>query len=192
MDSKKENQTEAVANFTIKTWKGHVIDFEKGLQPEQVDIEDIAHHLSLQCRFVGACNRFYSIAEHSVYVSKFPIKMYGIYYLLHDASEYLLHDITNPLKLFIRKHTDIYDKLTAQFDEAIMTKFELSYVKFCNLKRAIKETDLHVYDLERKFLFSDMSMEDLAEDHPLFGQYFGQHPTDAKEMFLETFNQLTA
>ena len=35
----------------------------------KIDIKDIAKNLSLQCRFNGACGKFYSVAEHSVILS---------------------------------------------------------------------------------------------------------------------------
>ena len=41
---------------------------------EEVDIKDIAHSLAFQCRFNGHSNYFYSIAQHSVIVSKIVSK----------------------------------------------------------------------------------------------------------------------
>lgn len=38
-------------------------------RPEDVDITDIAHALSNQCRYTGHTRMFYSIAEHSYHVS---------------------------------------------------------------------------------------------------------------------------
>lgn len=73
---------------------------------ESICIEDIAHSLSLICRFNGHCSRFYSVAEHSLWCLRIARDM-GLDYatrlwvLMHDASETYLHDITRPLKKFI-------------------------------------------------------------------------------------------
>ena len=54
--------------MVIQTFTGKKFD---PLNPNLNDfcIEDIAHSLSLQCRFTGHCRVFYSVAEHSVHVS---------------------------------------------------------------------------------------------------------------------------
>ena len=53
---------------TIPTYTGKVFD-PFNPDPNNIDIEDIAHHLSNLCRFVGSTFRFYSVAEHSLMIS---------------------------------------------------------------------------------------------------------------------------
>lgn len=75
------------------------------LRPKKEDIklEDIAHALANQCRFSGHTRWHYSVAQHSVLVSKLleregfdtETQMWG---LLHDASEAYLVDLPSPLK----------------------------------------------------------------------------------------------
>ena len=38
--------------------------------PQDIDIVDIAHSLAMQCRYNGHTDRFYSVAEHCVHVSR--------------------------------------------------------------------------------------------------------------------------
>ncbi|MBZ9659744.1 hypothetical protein LB523_11880 [Mesorhizobium sp. ESP-6-4] len=71
-------------------------------RPEEVHIEDIAHSLSLQCRYAGHCKRFYSVAEHSVLIANW-IWWHGsaadaLAGLLHDATEAYLVDMPRPVK----------------------------------------------------------------------------------------------
>jgi uncharacterized protein len=67
-------------------------------QPEEVDIEDIAHALSLPCRFNGHCKQFYSVAEHSIHVSRVVSNENAARGLLHDAAEAYLSYIPQPVK----------------------------------------------------------------------------------------------
>lgn len=86
----------APANNWIRTFSGrqfHVL----APSPEEVHIDDIAHSLSMQCRFVGHVSSFYSVGEHSVRISRHCPKN-PLFGLLHDAAESYLGDLSAPLK----------------------------------------------------------------------------------------------
>lgn len=79
------------------------------------DVRDIARALSMQCRYVGHVDRFYSVAEHSVRISREAEKRMMLEHghaegsetvrrvaqwgLIHDASEAYLGDVSRPLKV---------------------------------------------------------------------------------------------
>jgi hypothetical protein len=82
-------------------------------RPEDIDIEDIAHALSMLCRFGGHCLRFYSVAEHSVLLSRHVAPEHKLWALLHDASEAYLVDVPRPLKPFLRGYREAEGKIMA-------------------------------------------------------------------------------
>lgn len=80
-------------------------------RPEDVCIEDIAHALSMLCRFGGHCLRFYSVAEHSVLLARHSAPENKLWALLHDASEAYLVDVPRPLKPFLRGYREAEGKI---------------------------------------------------------------------------------
>lgn len=69
-------------------------------QQSEVKVLDIAHSLSMMCRFTGHCLKFFSVAQHSVMVARLVkgdaiIKLQALF---HDASEAYIVDIPRPLK----------------------------------------------------------------------------------------------
>ena len=83
--------------------------------PANIDIVDVATHLSRIPRFVGSTDRFFSVAQHSVVVAYLAVAV-GQHYsppphleftvlhtllregLLHDAHEAYMGDVPSPLK----------------------------------------------------------------------------------------------
>lgn len=71
-------------------------------------IERIAHRLALQCRYNGDCYRLYSVAEHSVHMTREAIERgasptVALAVLLHDAPEHVTGDLVPDVK----KHPEI-------------------------------------------------------------------------------------
>lgn len=87
----------------VETYTGRMVD-PLDLKPADVCIEDIAHALSMQCRYNGHCRIFYSVAEHSWEVRSFlELHLDGnreeqLAALMHDAAEAYLHDMVTPIK----------------------------------------------------------------------------------------------
>ena len=83
---------------------------------EDIDIEDIAHALSLLCRANGHFKHFYSVGLHSINCASEAIaRGYSqnvvLGCLLHDGSEAYLADITRPVKKHLPKYLEIEDVL---------------------------------------------------------------------------------
>jgi len=76
--------------------------------PEMICIEDIAHALSMQCRFGGHLPKFYSVAQHSVNVADMSRTLQA---LMHDSAEAYLLDIPSPIKKRLTGYKEIEDNL---------------------------------------------------------------------------------
>lgn len=96
--------------------------------PININIRDIAHSLSMNCRYNGHCSRFYSVAEHSVLMSSYLYDMgwdweTQIWALLHDASEAYLPDMPRPIKGLVNG----FDEAEERIQRAIAMRFNLSW-----------------------------------------------------------------
>lgn len=87
------------------------------VRPDDILIEDVAHHLANICRFGGACRVFYSVAEHCVRASYVGDDAEALARLLHDGPEYVLGDVVRPLKRGggFEAYTEAEDRAAAAF-----------------------------------------------------------------------------
>ena len=105
----------------IRTFTGLYIDvFEP--KPEMICIEDIAHGLSMQCRFGGQLPKFYSVAQHSIHCSEIVSDHLKLEALLHDASEAYLLDIPSPIKNRMPEYKAVEDRLMKAIAAKLGTK----------------------------------------------------------------------
>jgi len=97
--------TERKGNF-MQVWSGGIY-WPLDPRAEEVHIADIAHALSMQCRYAGHVERFYSVAEHSVHVSRLVSPHLALFGLLHDATEAYLVDVPRPVKAHLTNYKEI-------------------------------------------------------------------------------------
>ena len=114
---------------------------------EDIDIEDIAHALSLNCRFNGHCRTFYSVAEHSVRESRLLEGDEAMWGLLHDASEAYLTDLPRPVKVQMPAFRDWEDKL----EKIIIEHFGLTWP----MPEAVKVADDRLLSTEARDLMAE-------------------------------------
>jgi len=88
----------------METWTSRRYDLDRPRQQE-VCVADVAHALSLICRFGGHCSRFYSVAEHSIHCHDEAVRLVkgrgllSFLCLIHDAGEAYTNDIGRPMKM---------------------------------------------------------------------------------------------
>lgn len=90
----------------IRTYTGIAFNL-KNPTKEMFEVRDIAWALSHLCRFTGHCSRFYSVAEHSIYVSRLLPMEFKLWGLLHDATEAYIGDCSSPLKAYLKDFREI-------------------------------------------------------------------------------------
>lgn len=175
---------------SIQTYTGKMFNpFEP--DPALIDIRDIAHALSHQCRFSGHVSRFYSVAQHCYLASLYAPKEFRLHALLHDASEAYVVDIPSPIK----KHPDLwhYRRLEAGVMLAIADRFGID--RGFEHNPFIHVVDTRLCATEARDLMTPWHPELVAKWEAL-GKPYGQTIVprtsfQAKRMFIRRFHELT-
>jgi hypothetical protein len=176
---------------SIQTHSGRMVD-PFHIVKDDVVLNDIAHALANKCRYNGHSNRFYSVAEHSVYISRIIWRMTGdkqktLAALFHDAGEYVFPDIPAPYKPYFVGFKEWENKAL----QVIFKRLEIDWPP----DPLIKTVDLSFcYLVERHKVFSYRTKWDCVDESKLievpnmFINFF--EPKQAKGYFLSTYEAL--
>jgi len=178
----KKNKQQAIpvredARHTIQTYTGKIFDY---LAPDQINITDIAHALSLVCRFAGHCAYHYSVAQHSLLVCDNVPDEHRLWGLLHDAAEAYCGDVVSSLKKLLLD----YRLVEARVVEAVAAQFGLALP----CPAAVHEADMRAIATEKRDLFHNRVMVlDVPGITPFGRGIHPYSPSVVEEMFIERY-----
>ena len=154
---------------------------------DEICIEDIAHSLSLQCRYAGHAEVFYSVAEHSWRVSRVCDPAVALWGLLHDAAKAYLVDLPRPIKRFSELGTH-YREIEARLMVVIAARFGLSMPE----PPDVKNTDDFLLRWEARDLMKPPPVPWSQRGGPLpTSAIKPMFPVVAENAFLRRFSELT-
>lgn len=155
---------------------------------EEIVIDDIAHALGMACRYAGHCLQFYSVAEHSVLMTRW-LRDNGytndeqLTALLHDAPEAYLVDVPRPVKPFLTEYKTIEGRLWLM----VAARFGVSP----NMPSIVKFADNAILNDERDQNLAPCVEPWSTEEGPLGVTLEYWSPSRAKAEFLLEFERLT-
>lgn len=157
--------------------------------PDDICIEDIAHHLAFSNRFGGATRQSYSIAQHSIHVSRLVPPELALLGLMHDAPEAYIGDMVHPLKVAMSRFKSVEFRLW----EVIAKKFDLP-ITDPSSNPALKQADIKACMTERRDLLNSSGHKWVAEYEavePDEEYIFPLSAQMAESAFLSRFNVLS-
>lgn len=176
----------------IVTYTGRVVE-PLNPDPAEIDILDIAHALSNQCRFTGHTLGFYSVAQHSVLVSQHCAPEDALWGLLHDASEAYLADIARPVKKFTDWGT-AYLRAERELMHKVALAFDLDMRGFATNKSGMPFSVKAADDLLLRTEMRDLMPEGVLDTMPgdcLEEELECWNPKAAKNLFLDRYREIT-
>jgi len=187
--------------------------YPEDFRADEISITDIAHALGMQVRWNGWVWVFYSVGQHSVYVSirsaqiakekglsELEVLLCALLGLLHDASEAYLGDIVTPLKkelpLYYEKEKIVQDKILEHY---IHQNMLISQEITPEMEAIVKQADSDLLFIERDTLIStettpdpyvmedknpNMNFSDINPEHTCW------EPAAAKALFIHHYKRI--
>lgn len=171
----------------IATITGRVVDLAAPT-PDMIDIEDIAHALSMLCRYTGHVEYHYSVAQHSCLVHDMIGAEWKLWGLLHDAHEAYAGDISRPYKAMLSGVAGVEGCLDTAIRDAFRIRWDWPDSMHC--VAATKTADFTLYCWERRDVAYVPGIWDVPADIVLPQQIITPWPAArAKAEFLERFRR---
>jgi uncharacterized protein len=176
----------------IQTYTGRKV-WPLDMRPEDIDIVDIAHSLSNQCRFSGHVSHFYSVAMHSFLVSMNCDLEDRLWGLLHDAAEAYLVDLPRPLKNL--PEFGIYREAEAALMKVICRKFSLPEAMPASVSKAddmllATEANMLLYPVHPDWIKWVAKTPKCEDRYTTSSISFSWSPEEVKMLFLGRFKEL--
>jgi len=166
----------------IITFTGRQVD-PFNLQPDDVNIVDIAHSLSQQNRYGGHTWKPYSVGIHCT-TMEFSISNFykdnamSLDALMHDASEAYITDIPKPIK----ERIPMIDEIEANILNVIYQKYGIKHF-------------LEVQQFDQDVVFTEIEtlkmLNPLDDRNPKGMLILDVKPSTIRQKFLNRFNLLT-
>lgn len=170
-------------NDWLQSFTGRAV-FPLDITSEMIAIEDIAHSLSMQCRYNGHTREFYSVAEHCVHMSYVVPEEDALWALLHDGTEAYVGDLIRPVK----QHLELFYKIENEIMIRIVDKYGLGSYE---MPASVKEMDNHIIENERRALLTPSPLPWTAHGEPIEDLVIEAWlPERAKRIYLERFLEL--
>lgn len=177
----------------MQTFTGRAF-YPRDPREEDIDIRDIAHSLAMQCRYNGHVQRFYSVAEHCVHLSRAVAPELALWALLHDATEAYVGDMVRPLKVSMPDFVLVEDRIMA----VIARKFGLTGGTWfvdegtVTMPAAVKAADTAILLNERAALLTEPPRPWSTDTAPLPIEIQAWAPAEAERQYLQRFAELTS
>lgn len=183
----------SVGDMYMGTFTGKKF-YPNDFKPSDVCIEDVAHALSMECRYGGHTRTFYSVAEHccllcdhvmtSVGTSRLTLYEMARVALLHDAAEAYVSDMTRPLKKVLPSFKMLENRVETVVFEALGVDD--------HMPDWLKRLDQRIIKDEQRQLFDHIYNEQYHDrDEALNVRIQSWLPEQAEREFLTRYHELT-
>lgn len=176
MKKKKLKKNEYITTYTGK--KFHIFNPKES----EINIKDISHALSLQCRFNGHTSCFYSVASHVLIGTCLIEPKFKKEFLCHENAEVVTGDLVTPIK----RRSPEFLKMEEKIEKILTKKYGLPFP----MSPEVKEMDNLMFRMEFAYLMNGKTKEKFPINKKEFMEMINKTPKEIEKELTLTFNKL--